>query len=166
VAPGVDEQALPGEPGFDLARRLAREKAEAGARQRPRSLVIGSDQVALRGETRLGKPLAHDAAVAQLRASAGAELRFLTAVCVLDATTGAMQAHVDETLVRMRALSDAEIERYLERDRPYDCAGAFKSEALGIALFDWIRSDDPTALEGLPLIWLSGALSRAGLPVI
>jgi MAF protein len=149
-----------------VVRRLALEKAQAGARQRPRALVIGSDQLAVRDDALLGKPLIHAAALAQLQASAGRELRFMTAVCLLDAGTDEAQTHVDETVVRLRPLSGATIERYLARDRPYDCAGSFKSEGLGIALFEWIRSADPTALEGLPLIWLCGALERAGMPVI
>jgi len=166
LPPGVDETPRPGEPGPDLVRRLAREKAEGGARQRPDAIVIGSDQLALRDGDTLGKPGTHPAAVAQLVASSGRELRFLTAVCLLDAATGATQTHVDETVVRVRTLSRELIERYLERDRPYDCAGSFKSEGLGIALFEWIRSDDPTALQGLPMIWLCAALERAGISVI
>jgi len=166
LPPGVDEERRAGEDGAHLARRLALAKAQAGARQRPDALVIGSDQVAVRGADVLGKPLEHAAAVAQLRASAGRELRFLTAVCLIDAASGAGQSHVDETVVQMRALSNDEIERYLAREPAYDTAGSFKVEGLGIALFEWIRSEDPTALQGLPLIWLCAALARAGLPVI
>ena len=166
VPPGVDEQSRPGEACVDLVQRLALAKAQAGARQRPDALVIGSDQLALRDDAVLGKPGTHATAVAQLTASSARELRFLTAVCLLDAVTGAAQTHVDETIVRMRALRPDTIERYLARERPYDCAGSFKSEGLGIALFDWIRNDDPTALQGLPMIWLCGALERAGLSVI
>jgi 7-methyl-GTP pyrophosphatase len=166
VPPEVMETPRPGEPPATLVRRLAREKAEAGAQRRPGALVIGSDQVAARGRDILGKPLTHAVAAAQLQASAGRELRFMTAVCVLDAATGAAQEHVDETLVRMRPLSEALIERYLSREQPYECAGSFKSEGLGITLFEWVRSEDPTALQGLPLIWLCAALARAGVPVI
>jgi septum formation protein len=166
VPPRVDEQAQPGESGRDLVQRLALEKARAGARQRPQALVIGSDQLAASAGRIIGKPLGHAAAVAQLRAGAGRDLSFLTAACLLDAMTGEAQMHVDETLVRLRPLSLAEIEGYLAREQPYDCAGSFRSEGLGIALFEWIRSEDPTALEGLPLIWLCGALARAGLRVI
>jgi septum formation protein len=166
VSPGVDEQPHAGETCLSLVQRLALAKAQAGAYQRPDALVIGSDQLAMRGDTVLGKPGTHAAAVAQLNASAGRELRFLTAVCVLDAITGATQQYVDETSVRMRALNPDVIERYVAREQPYDCAGSFKSEGLGIALFDWIRTDDPTALQGLPMIWLCGALERAGVQVI
>jgi septum formation protein len=166
LPPGVNEHPRPGEDGAHLVRRLAHAKAGAGARARPDALVIGSDQLALRDGAILGKPLEHAAAVAQLQASAGRELRFLTAVCLVDAASGATQSHVDETLVRMRALTTEEIERYLAREPAYDTAGSFKVEGLGIALFDWIRSEDPTALQGLPLIWLCSALARAGLPVV
>ena len=166
LPPGVNEHPRPGESGPDLVRRLARAKALAGAHARPDALVIGSDQLALRDGTVLGKPLEHAAAVAQLRASAGRELRFLTAVCLIDAASGTTQSHIDETLVRMRPLTTDEVERYLAREPAYDTAGSFKVEGLGIALFEWIRSEDPTALQGLPLIWLCAALARAGLPVI
>ena len=166
VPPGVDEQANPGEPPLALVTRLAHAKAQAGAQRCPDALVIGSDQLATRDGVILGKPLRHEAAAAQLRASAGRELLFLTAVCLLDAHTGASWRHVDETRVRMRPMSSTTIEHYLMRDQPYDCAGSFKVESLGIALFEWIRSEDPTALQGLPLIWLCGALAQAGFPVI
>jgi septum formation protein len=166
VAPGVDEAKRPGEPPAALARRLAVAKAGAGARLRPDALVVGSDQLAACDGTIFGKPITHDAAVAQLTAVAGREVTFYTAVCLRDAVSGDAQVHVDETIVQMRVLDAAEIERYLRREGPYDCAGSFKSEGLGIALFDAVRSDDPTALQGLPLIWLCGALARAGLPVL
>lgn len=166
VAPGVDETARPGEAPLALARRLAIAKAAAGARLHPDALVIGSDQLAACDGTRFGKPMTHEAAVAQLTATAGREVTFYTAVCLREAASGTVEVHVDETIVQMRALDAGEIERYLRRERPYDCAGGFRSEGLGIALFDAIRSDDPTALQGLPLIWLCGALARAGLPVI
>lgn len=166
VSPGVDEQAWPDEPALGLVERLAFAKAQAGAAQRRDALVIGSDQLATRDGTILGKPLRHAAALAQLQASSGRELSFFTAVCLLDATTGSSWRHVDETRVRLRSLSNSAIERYLALDQPYDCAGAFKVESLGIALFEWVRSSDPTALQGLPLIWLCGALAEAGAPVL
>jgi septum formation protein len=166
VSPGVDEQARPGESALELVERLAFAKAQAGARQRPDALIIGSDQLATRDGAILGKPLRHAAALAQLQASSGRELSFFTAVCLIDAVTGATWRHVDETRVRLRDLSAGAIERYLALDQPYDCAGAFKVESLGVALFEWVRSSDPTALQGLPLIWLCGALAEAGLPVL
>jgi septum formation protein len=162
VAPSVDEARLPGEPPVHLAARLARLKAEAVARLHPAALVIGSDQVALRGEEVLGKPGTVERCCEQLRQSAGREVLFLTAVHVVDGHTGQTDSHVDRTTVRFRDLSPEEIERYVARDRPLDCAGGFKAESLGIALFEHIDSTDPTGLTGLPLAWLCGALRRAG----
>ena len=163
VAPGVDEAALPGESPSALAVRLARLKAEAVAALHPEALVVGSDQVAVRGDEVLGKPGTVERCIAQLRASSGREVEFLTAVHLVRGTTA--ESHVDRTRVRFRALTDAEIVRYVEVEQPLDCAGGFKAEALGISLFEAIDSVDPTGLTGLPLAWLSGALRRAGIPV-
>ncbi len=128
-------------------------------------MVVGSDQVALRGESLLGKPGTIERCHAQLRESSGREVAFLTAVHVVDGRSGRTESHVDRTVVRFRSLTDEEIARYVAVDQPVDCAGGFKAESLGIALFDSIESVDPTALTGLPLIWLCGALRRAGIPV-
>ncbi|MGB5102796.1 MAG: Maf family nucleotide pyrophosphatase [Steroidobacteraceae bacterium] len=165
VAPGVTEQPLPGESATQMSARLAREKAEAVARSRPGAVVIGSDQVALLGETLLGKPGTVERCVEQLRESSGCEVVFLTAVHLADGPNRRAESHVDRTVVRFRKLTDEEIGRYVAADRPLDCAGGFKAESLGISLFDSIGSADPTALTGLPLIWLCGALRRAGIPV-
>lgn len=165
IAPGVAERPLPGESAAQVSARLAREKAESVARSRPGAVVIGSDQVALLGDTLLGKPGSAGRCVEQLRASSGCEVVFLTAVHVADGPNGRAEGHVDRTIVRFRKLSDDEIDRYVAADRPLDCAGGFKAESLGISLFDSIGSADPTALTGLPLIWLCGALRRAGIPV-
>jgi septum formation protein len=165
IAPGVDEARLPDEPAAALASRLARLKAESVAAQHPRALVVGSDQVALRGQDILGKPGTLERCREQLRASSGKEVVFLTAVHVIDGMAGRSESHVDRTVVKFRDLSDAEIDRYIERDQPLDCAGGFKAEALGIALFDRIESVDPTGLTGLPLSWLCGALRRARVPI-
>jgi septum formation protein len=161
VAPGVDEARMPAEPAEAMAVRLARLKAEAVAARHPGSIVIGSDQVALRGTDVLGKPGTVERCREQLRASSGKEVVFLTAVHVIDGGTGNAESHVDRTVVQFRPLADDEIDRYIERDQPLDCAGGFKAEALGIALFDRIESTDPTGLTGLPLSWLCGALRRA-----
>ena len=163
VSPRVDESRLPGEPAAQLAARLARLKAEAVAARHPDALVVGSDQLALRRHDILGKPGTVEACREQLRASSGQEVVFMTAVYL--AGTGRPECHVDHTTVRFRDLSDAEIDRYVEREQPLDCAGGFKAEALGISLFARIESADPTGLTGLPLIWVCGALRRAGLPV-
>jgi len=165
IAPEADETRLPGEPADEMATRLARLKAEAVAARHPRALVIGSDQVAMRGQDILGKPGTVEHCREQLRASSGQEVVFLTAVHVIDGIAGRTESHVDRTVVKFRQLSDAEIDRYIERDQPLDCAGGFKAEALGIALFDRIESVDPTGLTGLPLSWLCGALRRARVPI-
>jgi septum formation protein len=161
VAPGVDETVQAGESPASLAQRLAREKARAVAARFPRAVVIGSDQAADLDGAALGKPGTPARAVAQLRACSGREIVFHTAVCV--AAADRQIEFADRTVVRFRELSDAEIARYVERERPFDCAGSFKSEGLGAALFDGIRNDDPTALIGLPLIALARALRQMGL---
>jgi len=165
AAPGTDEQRLTGEPPDDLALRLARLKAEAVAVRHPGGIVIGSDQIALRGKDILGKPGTVERCTDQLSQSSGQEVVFLTAVHVVDGRNGRAESHLDQTVVRFRALDPGEIARYVAADAPLDCAGGFKAESLGIALFERIDSADPTALTGLPLIWLCGALRRAGIPV-
>jgi len=165
VAPDADETRLPGEPAAQMAARLARLKAEAVAREHPLAIVIGSDQVALRGTDVLGKPGSIERCREQLQKSSGREVVFLTAVHVIDGTGGRAESHVDRTVVKFRELSDAEIGRYIERDNPLDCAGGFKAESLGIALFERIESSDPTGLTGLPLSWLCGALRRARVQI-
>jgi septum formation protein len=164
TAPQVDEASLPDEAPGALAARLARLKAEAVATAYPGAVIIGSDQVAVRGLETLGKPGSVERCIQQLLQSSGREVEFLTAVFVLDAA-GRGEAFVDRTVVRFRSLARAEIERYVAADSPLDCAGGFKAESLGIALFERIESVDPTGLTGLPLIWLCGALRRAGIPV-
>ena len=165
AAPAVDESALPGERPVDLANRLARAKAETIARRNPGSIVIGSDQVALLGQEVIGKPGNPERCVEQLRAMSGQRLIFHTAVHVVHSDTGGHEGHLDLTTVHFRKLGDDEIQRYVARERPVNCAGSFKAEALGISLFDRIDSQDPTALIGLPLIWLSAALRRMGFPL-
>ncbi|MFN3902457.1 Maf family protein [Rehaibacterium terrae] len=163
--PEVDEAPQPGEPPAALARRLAAAKARAVAARHPEDWVIGSDQVADLDGRPLGKPGDHARAVAQLRAAAGREVRFHTGLCLLRGTDDEVQHHLDLTVVRFRPLDVDEIERYLRTERPYDCAGSFKCEGLGITLFEAIESRDPTALIGLPLIALAGMLRRAGFAV-
>ena len=165
VAPGCDEQRLPDEPAQALALRLAQLKAETVAARHPGSIVIGSDQVAVRGTEILGKPGTAERCTAQLQQSSGHEVVFLTAVHVVDGRSARSESHVDHTVVRFRSLGADEIARYVAADTPLDCAGGFKAESLGITLFDRIESSDPTALTGLPLIWVSAALRRAGIRV-
>ncbi|MFK2904506.1 septum formation protein Maf [Dyella ginsengisoli] len=162
AAPGVDEAALPDEAPAGRALRLAIAKAEAVAQTHPQALVIGSDQVAELGGHVLDKPGTAERARQQLRASSGHAVHFHTALCLLDARTGARRTHVDLTRAVFRALDDGEIARYVEREQPLDCAGSFKCEALGISLFERIETDDPSALIGLPLIALARLLRAAG----
>lgn len=162
-SPGIDETPLPNEDAINLVHRLAKAKAEAVAQRYPDSVIIGSDQCAVRGNVILGKPGTAEAAMRQLEAASGAQVVFQTAVHVIDPHHARHDAHVDATVVKFRPLSTEEIARYVERERPLDCAGSFKAEALGITLFERIDSQDPTALTGLPLIWLAGALRRAGV---
>ncbi|UCV00497.1 Maf family nucleotide pyrophosphatase [Acidovorax radicis] len=163
AAPEVDETPEPGETPRALALRLALAKAHAVATQHPMAIVIGSDQVAdLDGEP-LGKPGNHERAVQQLRRMRGHTVVFQTAVAVVCIATGFEQVDLAPVEVKFRDLSDAEIERYLRAEEPYDCAGSAKSEGLGIALLDAIHSDDHTALVGLPLIHTCRMLRAAGL---
>lgn len=166
-APDVDETPILGEPPRDLAIRLASAKAHAVAARHPDAIVIGSDQVAELDGAALGKPGSVEAARAQLAASSGKTLSFHTALCVLDMRNNAAVAHSahDCTQVVFRTLDAATIARYVDAEKPLDCAGSFKAEGLGIALFERIESSDPTALIGLPLIALARLLREAGLPL-
>jgi len=164
--PEVDETALPGETPRKLAERLALEKARAVAARFPEAVVIGSDQVAdLAGEA-LGKPGDHARATAQLRKMRGQTLIFQTAVAVVCQATGFVERDLAPVRVVFRDLSDAAIERYLQAELPYDCAGSAKSEGLGIALLSAIDNDDPTALVGLPLIRTCRMLRSAGVELL
>ena len=168
MSPDVDETARHGEPAAGLAARLARAKAEAVAEAHRGSVVIGSDQVAELDGRSIGKPGTFAAASAQLAAASGRGVVFHTAVCVIDARTTPQCRHegVDVTRVVFRPLAPETIERYLQREQPLDCAGSFKAEGLGIALFERIESVDPTALIGLPLIALCRLLREAGIEAI
>ena len=178
VAPGIDERPVPGEPSRALVLRLGEAKARAVAARRPGRIVIGSDQSATLDagtarELRLTKPGTAARAREQLAALCGRELVVHTSLVVLDGRAGAGDRsaapepirHVDATRLRVRALSPEEIRRYVEADAPLDCAGAFRIESLGPALFDAVVSEDPSALVGLPLIALARALRRCGLAV-
>lgn len=162
-APDVDESPLPGETPQELAVRLALAKCERVASRFPNAIVIGSDQVAnLNGRT-LGKPGNHERATAQLQAMSGQTVFFLTCVAVQHQAKGFAEHRLVEVKVRFRNLGAPEIERYLQQEQPYDCAGSARSEGLGISLLESIQSDDPTALIGLPLIATSEMLRAAGL---
>lgn len=166
AAPNVDETARPGEAPADLALRLSRLKAEILAPAYPDHLIIGSDQVAVLEHMRLGKPGSYGNAVDQLLLASGKAVTFLTGVCVHDAETGVSHAELDHCRVHFKRLTRPQIERYIDIDKPFDCAGAFKSEGLGIALIERIEGNDPNALVGLPLILLTGLLGRFGVAVV
>ncbi len=161
--PDVDESPRPGESPVDTCLRLAEDKARKVAERWPNALIIGSDQVAtLKGEV-IGKPGGHEMALRQLRQASGQDMTFHTSLCLLNAMTGHLQTECVNVKVRYRSLSEAQIERYLQLDQPYDCAGSGRIETLGITLVEWVQSDDPTALIGLPLITLTTLLQREGI---
>ena len=166
ASPSTDETALPGEVPSATALRLAEAKARSVAVQYPDALVIGSDQVADCDGEAVGKPFDHADAVAQLTALSGKTVVFHTGLALLDAASGTCQTAMVDVRSTFRELARAEIETYLLRDQPYDCAASVKSDALGIALFMRIESDDPTALIGLPLIRLTDMLRAAGVAVL
>ncbi|MEP4147777.1 MAG: Maf family nucleotide pyrophosphatase [Halioglobus sp.] len=166
VAPDVDETALPEESASALACRLAKEKSHAVAQRHPDALVIGSDQVASIAGRSVGKPGSHQAAAEQLQKSSGQQVDFYTGVALTCIATGYSQTMVERFSVVFRQLDPAEIEAYLVKEEPYDCAGSFKCEGLGIALFKKMIGDDPTSLEGLPLIATCRLLREAGVPVL
>jgi len=166
LSPAIDETRAPGESPPELALRLAREKAAAGARLSPGDLVIGSDQVAALGDETLGKPGAPGRAVEQLLRCAGQSVLFHTAVCLAGPGTDPELVHVDTTRVRFRNLSRQDAERYVAADEPLDCAGSFKAERRGVLLLESIESQDPTAIQGLPLIWLGWALQQKGVALL
>ena len=163
LAPEIDETVLPQESPHELVARLASQKSEIVCRQYPQAVVIGSDQLAVFEGQIIGKPGTYRAALKQLKSFSGKVVEFLTSVSVQSLESGFREQHTDCTLVWFRSLQHEEIERYLEQEKPFDCAGAFKAESLGIVLFDRISSEDPTALIGLPLISVAAMLRRAGL---
>lgn len=164
-SPGVEESHQAGEAPPDRAIRLALAKAQAVARRHPDALVIGSDQVAAAGDRILDKPGNAEVCRQQLEHLSGTTARFYTACAVVGPGLQVRASHLDTTSVVFRTLSEIEIARYVDREKPFDCAGGFKAEGLGISLFERIHSDDPTALIGLPLIWLAAALRSAGYEV-
>ena len=160
--PEVDERNADGLPPAELARHLARKKAEAIAINARQALVIGADQLAVLDDRVLGKPGDHARAVEQLLAASGKVVTFLTAVCILDPVGRARYEHTDKTVVRFRQFDRRLADAYLRHDEPYDCAGSFKLEGAGFVLFESVTTDDPTALVGLPMIWLADRLLHLG----
>jgi len=163
AAPDIDETPLTGESPAALCARLAAAKAQAVQHDWPDALIIGSDQVAVVGAALLNKPGNHANAVDQLRRMRGKAVDFFTALCVLNVRAQRRQAVIVPVTVHMRELSDVEIERYLQAERPYDCAGSARIEGLGISLVARLECDDPTALIGLPLIELCAMLRNEGI---
>lgn len=165
-APTVDESPLAGEQAPELVARLASLKARAVAALEPAALIIGSDQVAVLDSEIIGKPGNHERAVTQLQRASGRTVVFYTGLCLYNSATEQQQLAVETFNVVFRALTPLMIERYLRREQPYHCAGSFKSEGLGVALFQRLEGDDPTSLIGLPLIRLTRMLEAAEISVL
>ena len=166
IAPFIDETPLANETPKQTALRLSIEKARSVGLQHSNTLVIGCDQVASFEGKPLGKPISHENAVKQLRIMQGKEIIFHSGICLFNAVTGNIQSSVVDIQVKFRSLTDQQIENYLVREQPYDCAGSAKSEGLGVALLDYIRGDDPNALIGLPLIQLVTMLEIEGIKIV
>ncbi len=164
--PCIDESALPNEPPEQLVARLALQKAEKVSQEFANGLIIGSDQVAICEGQILGKPHNFDNGVKQLSSFSGKTVTFLTGLCLLNANTGKSQVIVEPFYVSFRELTLAEISAYLKAEQPYNCAGSFKSEGLGICLFESLKGDDPNTLIGLPLIRLRQLLKNEGFDVL
>jgi septum formation protein len=162
AAPDVDETPQANETAEVLVRRLSEDKARAIAASH-QGLIIGSDQVATTGNNILGKPGTHKRAFDQLQALSGQRITFQTGLCLLNTETDEAQVDVVPFIVKFRQLGDDQIERYLQQEQPYNCAGSFKSEGLGITLFEYMEGTDPTALIGLPLIRLTSMLAQSGI---
>ncbi|MGB2248298.1 MAG: Maf family protein [Alcanivorax sediminis] len=162
-SPDIDESRLDGETPTELVIRLAQEKATALAEQHPNTLIIGSDQVAVLGDTVLGKPGTREKAIEQLSVASGQRVTFLTGLCLLNTATGRTQTACEPFHVQFRTLQPAQIERYVDLEQPLNCAGSFKSEGLGIVLFKALEGRDPNSLIGLPLIVLTEFLAEEGI---
>jgi MAF protein len=165
ASPDVDETRIADEPADQLVRRLAHDKAQALTTAYPGHLIIGSDQVAVLGDRILGKPHDFERARAQLLAASGQRVTFLTGLALLNSETGRCQVDVVPFSVQMRMLDLPRIERYLRAERPYDCAGSFKAEGLGVSLFQSTAGADATSLVGLPLIRLVDMLLEEGVQI-
>ncbi|MFK3942178.1 Maf family protein [Pseudomonas monteilii] len=165
ASPDIDEGRLGDEPAEALVRRLAAAKARALAAAHPAHLIIGSDQVAVLGERILGKPHTFERAREQLLAASGRAVTFLTGVALLNSATGQCQIDCVPFTVTLRELDSAQVERYLQTEQPYDCAGSFKAEGLGVSLFRDTQGSDATSLIGLPLIRLVQMLAKEGISV-
>lgn len=161
--PEIDESALPNESAQDLVIRLAEAKAAKLAPRFNNHLIIGSDQIALFEQKIIGKPHSHNRAIEQLTQFSGKEVIFITGLCLLNSKTNHYQLSIERCTVKFRKLNQKQIESYLTKEKPYDCAGSFKVEGLGIALFESIDTEDPNTLIGLPLIRLTDMLIKEGV---
>ena len=161
-SPDIDESALEGESPIALVERLAIEKAQEVAKSYSDALIIGSDQVAMHGKKIVGKPHTHEVAVEQLREASGKKIELFTGLALVDTRSGTVQSEVVPFTVHFKSLSERTIERYLRKERPYNCAGSVRSEGLGVALFERFDGEDPNALIGLPLIRLIAMLENQG----
>lgn len=165
ASPDIDESRKPGETPLQLVERLAVEKAQAVAKKYPNALVIGSDQVALHGEEIVGKPHTHERAVEQLKTASGKQVTLYTGLALLNSASRRIQSEVIPYTVHFKHLADTDIEAYLRKEQPYNCAGSVRSEGLGIALLERFEGDDPNALIGLPLIRLIAMLENEHYPI-
>lgn len=166
IAPEIDESINTGETAENYVSRLAIEKAKAIAMQQKNVLVIGSDQCAVLKGKIVSKPGNHETAIAQLKASSGKRITFYTGLCVINTKTNSQQVSCETFQVTFRKLSQKQILAYLDKDQPYDCAGSFKAEGLGITLFEKLQGDDPNTLIGLPLIKLTSMLQAEGFDLL
>lgn len=166
VSPDVDESGMVNETPEALVLRLAERKARAVAEMHPDALIIGSDQVATIDGRILGKPGSHERAVEQLMRASGQRVSFLTGLCLFNSATSSIQLACEPYHVQFRDLTREEVENYLHKEQPYNCAGSFKSEGLGICLFQRMEGDDPSSLIGLPLIRLVDMLRNEGVDIL
>ncbi len=166
ISPDIDEIQFTAEDPVAMVKRLAEKKARTIAKTHPNAIIIGSDQAAVIDNTVLGKPLHHTKATDQLTLTSNKKVEFLTSVCVLNSESNTLQLDVVNYSVFFKKLSPETIEKYLQREQPYHCAGSFKAEGLGVALFEKQEGDDPTSLIGLPLIRLVEMLERENIAVL
>ncbi len=165
-SPDIDESSFPNESAANLAIRLAIKKVDALSTRFPQHIIIGSDQVAIAAGKQLCKPGNRENAIKQLTEQSGRAVTFHTGLCVLHSAQQQYLTDLDISTVYFKQLTEAQIRHYIELEKPYDCAGSFKSEGLGVALFEKIEGDDPNALIGLPLIKLVNLLNKFNIHVI
>ena len=165
-SPDIDETLQLNEIPAEAAIRLATAKAMSLNVKYPEHIIIGSDQIAILDGRQLSKPLTRAGTIEQLHASSGKNIEFFTGICLLNSRTGVFHADLDKCTVFFKTLTNDQIEHYVDMEKPYDCAGGFKAEGLGIALFERIECDDPNSLIGLPLIKLISLLNQSGINVI